>query len=105
MRYGTKRVDLSDRNRVIASYYHFTTQLADVLYKVVGERVVIVEDENHGMKFRVSSFEFQVKTGIRSARSTISRHYQPASESIKPLSIRSTSCVWISSCCAISGAK
>ena len=47
MRSGRVAGDRVDRRRVVAHDRDVGAQLAEVLHEVVGERIVVVEDENH----------------------------------------------------------
>ena len=49
------RLHLGGRHLVIAAHLDLRTQFAQILHQVVGERIVIVEDENHKLDRRVSS--------------------------------------------------
>ena len=40
--------DLFERDRIVADDSRIRPQLAEVLHEVVGERIVVVDDENHG---------------------------------------------------------
>src|SRR5215469_17013363 len=44
---GMEGFDLADRELVIAADHHLSPEFAQVLNEVVGERVVIIENENH----------------------------------------------------------
>src|SRR5664280_273730 len=44
---GMKLVDFVDRDLVIAAHHYLLTQFAEVLHQVVGEGIVIVENEKH----------------------------------------------------------
>ena len=44
---GLQRVDFVNRDLVVAADLDLRTQFAQILHKVVGERVVVVEDEDH----------------------------------------------------------
>src|SRR6185503_580724 len=82
-----KGFDPSDRDLVVAAHNHVSAQFSQVLDEVVGKRVVIVEDKDHGrLLFRVhqsgwlpifrllsTSFSCDGRTddGARSARSGI----------------------------------
>ena len=41
------RLDLAERHLVVAAHAHVGAQLAEILHEVVGERIVVVDDENH----------------------------------------------------------
>src|SRR5688572_13566671 len=47
-------LDLTDRDLVVASDAELRAQLAQVLDQVVGERVVVVDDENHSPACAIS---------------------------------------------------
>ena len=47
MRSGLERLNLLDGQLVVAIDLDLRAQFAQVLDKVVGERIVVVEDENH----------------------------------------------------------
>src|SRR4030095_11747764 len=40
-------LDLSERHLIVAADAHLSTELAEVLHKVVGKGVVVVDDEDH----------------------------------------------------------
>lgn len=42
-----ERLDLLHRQLIVAPHLYLRTQLAQVLHQVEGERVVVVENENH----------------------------------------------------------
>jgi hypothetical protein len=44
---GVKGLDFADGDLVVAANFDFGTQFSEVLDEVVGERVVVVENENH----------------------------------------------------------
>src|SRR5664280_2649227 len=44
---GMKVVDAADSDLVITAHHYLLTQFAEVLHQVVGEGVVIVENEKH----------------------------------------------------------
>ena len=44
-----QRLDLFDRDLVVAPNFHLRAQFAQELHQVVGKRIVIVEDKDHGM--------------------------------------------------------
>ena len=52
--FGLECLDLVDGELVVTANYDFCTQLAKVLDKVVGEGIVVVEDEDHGLKSSVA---------------------------------------------------
>ncbi len=45
---GLERLDLREIHRVVANDFHFRPQLAEVLHEVVGEGVVVIDDQQHG---------------------------------------------------------
>src|SRR5690606_7502288 len=45
---GAHRGDVADGDSVVPSHLHLRSELAEVLYEVVGKRVVIVDDEDQG---------------------------------------------------------
>src|SRR4051794_36180918 len=45
--FGRHRLDLADRDLVVALDHDLSTEFSQVLHKVVGEAVVVVENENH----------------------------------------------------------
>ena len=45
---GMHRLDLSDGHLVVAAHLDLGAQFAQVLDQVVSERIVVVEDEDHG---------------------------------------------------------
>ena len=48
MRSGGKLLDFLDRRLVVAAHYDFIPHLPDVLHQVVSERIVVVQDKDHG---------------------------------------------------------
>ena len=60
---GVHRLDLSDGHFVVAANLDFGAQFAQVLDEVVSERIVVVEDEDHGFIVAVErqGSEFQVQ--------------------------------------------
>ena len=46
MRSGLERLDLVDGDHVVAQHLHLRAELAEVLDEVVGEGVVVIEDES-----------------------------------------------------------
>jgi hypothetical protein len=54
---GLERLDLFDGQFVVAMDLDLGAQFSQVLHKVVGKRIVVVEDENHG--------EFQCSAPLR----------------------------------------
>jgi len=42
-----QRSDLVERDLIVAPHLQFHLQLAEILHEVVGERIVIVYDQNH----------------------------------------------------------
>src|SRR5947207_2314922 len=55
-----ERLDFLHGDPVIAVHRHFSAQLTEILHEVVGEGVVIIENEDHlrvrGRRFSVSVF-------------------------------------------------
>ena len=47
---GAERLDFRDADLVVAAHLDLRPQLAQILHQVVGKRVVIVENEDHGTK-------------------------------------------------------
>ncbi len=45
---GLERFDLSEIHRIIANDFHFRTELAEILHEVIGEGVVVIDDQQHG---------------------------------------------------------
>ncbi len=45
--FGMHRFDVADRDLIVAANLNLRAQFADVLDQVVGERIVVVEYENH----------------------------------------------------------
>jgi len=43
-----ERGDVGGRDLVVANDAHLLAELAEVLHEVVGERIVVVDDEQHG---------------------------------------------------------
>ena len=50
IRSGLQRRDLVDRDGVVAHDLHVGAELAEVLHEVVGERIVVVDDADHGSR-------------------------------------------------------
>src|SRR5713101_2359732 len=74
---GVHRLDLSDRHFVVAANLYPGAQFAQVLDEVVSERIVVIEDEDHGKRprfivaprarfqsFRVSRFQRFVRVQV-----------------------------------------
>ena len=51
MRSGFFRGDFVERNLVVAMHLQLPAQLAEKLREVIGERVVVVEKQNHRLQF------------------------------------------------------
>ena len=49
MRSGCSASTSSTRDLIIAAHFNLRAQFADVLDEVVGERIVVIEDENHAV--------------------------------------------------------
>src|SRR5208282_3731918 len=54
-----------DGNLIVAMHFERTTQFAQVLGQVVGERIVVVQQQNHG---RLASFPFFALCAVSKAR-------------------------------------
>ena len=53
-----KLADFVDAHGIIANHLHFRTQLAEILYEVVGEGVVVIDYEEHlNSEFRIVNSE------------------------------------------------
>jgi len=54
---GLERLDFLQGHGIVADDFHFCTELAEVLYEVVGEGIVVVDDEQHGLSGMMREFE------------------------------------------------
>src|SRR6266700_5579528 len=48
---GSNRLNVAHRNLVVPANHHLGTQFTQILNEVIGERVVVVEDENHKTRY------------------------------------------------------
>ncbi len=53
-----KGFDLADRDLVVAADDNLSAQFAQILHEIVGKRVVVVEDENHGVRDQDNALRF-----------------------------------------------
>ena len=49
---GAERLDLLERDLVVAEHHHLLLELAEVLHEVVGERIVVVDHQQHDSVLR-----------------------------------------------------
>ena len=54
---GLERLDFLQGHDIVANDFHFCTELAKVLHEVVGEGIVVVDDEQHGLSGMMREFE------------------------------------------------
>jgi hypothetical protein len=45
--------DIRHANLIVSAHLDLRTQLTQILHQVVGKRVVVVEDEDHGIGFQI----------------------------------------------------
>ena len=64
MRVGPQRERLLDAHRVVADDLHLRPQLAEVLDEVEGERVVVVDEEDHALALPPASSASNERAGL-----------------------------------------